>query len=570
MRTTDHAGAISVLSTLVECGLEDVVISPGSRNAPLVIAAHSLQLNITVALDERAAAHVALGMALRSRRPAAVISTSGTAAINHGPALAEAFFSSIPLISLTADRPGSEKRSGAGQSVSQRGLFDAHVLKSWEIDEEEMTVATMVANSRAAWTVACQGPIHINLPFAEPLYDQAEWQKSNLEVSGNEWDGLGDKWGEAKKHDEMPEALRDFMCVHDPRVLVIAGSMAFSFEDPLALNHEDWREMSNRTALFVEAMSGAKGHESEGCAQRLLAGWGQESEERLKPQIVLTMGSPPLDKKLRNTITDWKIPHWHIGTETHEWDVFGTRQGTWCINPNVAMREMIEALPAFVSYAQDWNVFRDQVMRRHDHLMNLTEKSWVDATVFHWLSNHLAPQAAVHLANSTSVRYAQWNDWGNRYVHANRGVAGIDGCLSTAVGDALKHPDQRIVLLSGDAAWLYDQNGLQVRPVPQNLNIIVINNGGGNIFRWLDGPESTGTLEPYFEAPFAADVSGSARQLGLDYFCAKSWATLEENFQKWDNNPAPGLLEIKTNGAHSATFLKEHMIQLAQSMKPTT
>lgn len=563
MRTTDHAGAISVLSTLVECGLKDVVISPGSRNAPLVMAASALPLEITVALDERAAAHMALGMALRSRRPVAVISTSGTAAINHGPALAEAFFSSIPLISLTADRPERERTRGAGQSVFQQGLFDAHVLQSWEINEEVMSLSEMKAEAQAAWLMACMGPIHINMPFAEPLYAQSEWQVSAPTGGGQGSPGKSDT--EVIAADEMPDSLRDFLCVHDPRVFIMVGAQSFSFADPEALKPEEWQELSSRFALFVDAFSGGAHHDAEGSAQRWLAGW--DADERWIPQVVLTMGLPPMDKQWRRIVSEWNVPHWHIGQHTRTWDVFGTLQGTWRINPYVALKELSDALPSFVSYAQEWNVRKDQVMRRDQEIAQGDATAWVDANIFQWLSRRLPYESAIHFANSTSVRYAQWNDWGERFVHANRGVAGIDGCLSTAVGDALKHPNQRVILISGDAAWLYDQNGLQVRPVPQNLRVVVINNGGGNIFRWLDGPESTGRLESMFEAPFAVHVKGSAQQLGLDYFCADSWTALEDNFQKWDNNQAPCLLEINTDGARSATFLKEHLQKLGRSMQ---
>ena len=120
--------------------------------------------------------------------------------------------------------------------------------------------------------------------------------------------------------------------------------------------------------------------------------------------------------------------------------------------------------------------------------------------------------------------------------------------------DALQNPDAQTVLIAGDAAWLYDTNGLHVNPRPKKLKIIVINNGGGNIFRWLKGPEETGLLEAHFEAGFATDVSASAQQLDLKYACAQDWESLEVAFAAWLNNDAPGLLEIQTPGAASAEF----------------
>ena len=130
----------------------------------------------------------------------------------------------------------------------------------------------------------------------------------------------------------------------------------------------------------------------------------------------------------------------------------------------------------------------------------------------------------------------------------------------------MQAPQERTYLISGDAAWLYDANGLMVRPRPANLKIIVINNGGGNIFRWLDGPAKTGLLEAHFEAGFAQDLSGSAKQLGLAYSLAVDWDSLAEGFDQWLNNAEPGLLEIRTPGEASADYLKGQLAQLSDAM----
>jgi 2-succinyl-5-enolpyruvyl-6-hydroxy-3-cyclohexene-1-carboxylate synthase len=190
----------------------------------------------------------------------------------------------------------------------------------------------------------------------------------------------------------------------------------------------------------------------------------------------------------------------------------------------------------------------------------------VDFEVFRWLSRHLPEGASVHFANSTSARYAQWFDWKGNRLHANRGVAGIDGCLSTAVGDALQTPSMPTFLISGDAAWLYDSNGLLVEPRPEAFKAIVINNGGGNIFRWLDGPAQSGLLERHFEAPFAENLAGSAAQLGLHYTAASDWDSLANGFERWLNNDAPGLLEIQTPGDASAAYMKALLDRISTAM----
>jgi len=174
MRTSDHPAAHELLATWKSLGLKHVVVSPGSRSAPLVLAAHALDFKITVALDERSAAHIALGMALESGVPSCAITTSGTAALNHGPAMAEAFFMGVPLISLTADRPAAKRNTGPGQMVVQTNVFADHSICSMELDELTMSSAEIRGAASEAWLQAQRGPVHINVPFEEPLYGLCE------------------------------------------------------------------------------------------------------------------------------------------------------------------------------------------------------------------------------------------------------------------------------------------------------------------------------------------------------------------------------------------------------------
>ncbi|MGB1122580.1 MAG: thiamine pyrophosphate-dependent enzyme, partial [Flavobacteriales bacterium] len=284
----------------------------------------------------------------------------------------------------------------------------------------------------------------------------------------------------------------------------------------------------------------------------------------LAPQVVITVGLPPMDKAFRAQLRSWNAPHYHIGTEALSWDMFESPVNRWRTSPEDGLAELMEAAPAFNAYAQAWSVRKSQL-----ELADVATHSdeWVDYEVYRWLAAHVPEQSRIHFANSTSARYAQWFEWNGNALHANRGVAGIDGCLSTAVGDALQNTADRTVLITGDAAWLYDANGLHVNPRPERLKIIVINNGGGNIFRWLKGPEETGLLEAHFESGFAADVSASAQQVGLDYACATDWDSLGKAFASWLNNEAPGLLEIQTPGAASAAFLASKLDAISEAMK---
>ena len=548
MLTSDHLGASVLLQTWVACGLRDVIVSPGSRNAPLVIAAHAQpEIRLVTALDERSAAHIALGMALSTRRPAAVVSTSGTAAINHGPALAEAYFSGIPLLSVTADRSVESRPTGPGQYVCQTDLFAAHTVLSIEVDEATQDAPFIEQQALAAWKAVARGPVHVNIPFEEPLYGKVEASSPSLIIPPYDDHGA-----------PMPEGLRDVLSCHDPRILIHIGPLQES-----ELDADVVCALEERFGLIVDTFACAQS-EAESSTMRWMCGWDETCSEVLAPQVIVTAGLPPMDKTFRAQLSQSNVPHYHIGVEVHAWNVFGSPVNRWLTTPRAALAEMIDAAPDVNAYARSWSVRKSQLEMADKETHG---DDWVDYEVFRWLSANLPGESRIHFANSTSARYAQWFDWNGNTLHANRGVAGIDGCLSTAVGDALQNADAKTVLIAGDAAWLYDANGLHVNPRPEKLKVIVINNGGGNVFRWLKGPAESGLLEAHFEAGFATDVSASAQQLGLEYACAQDWESLERAFVAWLNNDAPGLLEIQTPGSASAEFLASKLAAISEAMK---
>lgn len=531
-------GADRLFRTWVACGLTDVVISPGSRNAPLVIAAAQFpEIRIITALDERSAAHMALGLALQTRRPAVVVSTSGTAAVNHGPALAEAYYQGVPLISVTADRPLASHATGPGQTVKQSHLFAMHTVHSAEINETEVGVPEIDEAARTAWQKAKIGPVHLNVPFDEPLYAQGEVEPLPALAASEE----------ANAPAGMPEALLDFLCAHDAKVLLHVGAATFP-----QIPADVMERLVGRCGVIADRF-GCIQSPAESSTARWMAGMNEEAAATFKPDVILTTGLPPMDKKFRSLLTEWQVPHWHVGLDQHAWDMFGTRSGTWQISAVEGLRELAEAMPEFNAYAANWEVRK---LRLEQANAQLESKDWVDYRVYQKVAECLqSASGRIHFANSTSARYAQWFEWGGNVLHANRGVAGIDGCTSTAVGDALRNPDVPVFLMSGDAAWLYDANAWHVHPRPANLKVVVINNGGGNIFRWLDGPQATGLLKSHFEAGFAESVAGSAQQAGLRYFLASDEGSLETALKDWYNNDGPSLLEIKTPGEASAAYI---------------
>ena len=467
MWTSEHAAARWLAADLAAMGLRYAVVAPGSRNAPLVLAFHHHpQIELAVAVDERAAAHIALGMALRTRVPAAAISTSGTAAVNFGPALAEAFYQGVPLIALTADRPAAAIDRGHGQTVRQSGLFTAHTRYETTLDADLLDESALRARIAEAWRAAADGPVHLNVPFDEPLYGITEVTTASLPATQPS--------ASASPH-IAPIAPTD-------RVLVLLGPAP----------HTERRRVPESCAFEViaDAFSGWYGVEAS--ADR----WMRHRTEPF-PDVVITVGGPPMSKALRNAVPD-RTRHVHVGAGP--WDVWGRLEHVQVEDPMAWLMELAAG-----------RTEQGQAMPLAEVPL---EDALSDAAVIAAVGQTAPESASVHIANSTAARYAQLVPWRARRVHANRGVAGIDGCTSTAVGEALAHPDEWVVVVTGDLAFLYDLNGLWVDPEPRNVRVVVVDNGGGGIFRWLKGPKESGLLTRYFEGgDCRSEASGGRRSL---------------------------------------------------------
>ena len=313
-KTSDHRGASILVAQLAASGLVHVVISPGSRNAPLTIAfdAHP-EITTHVVVDERSAAHVALGLSLESGIPAAVVCTSGTAALNHGPAMAEALHHKIPLISITADRPTSVVEKGHGQSVFQAGVFGKNCKHSVVIDELEISDEAIIVETAKAFNIASTGTsVHINVPFQEPLYGLAKTCENLNLISSTS----------SNKHNiEIPEEL----CEAGAKILLVAGSLPFYKR----------RKTSTNLPGVCEKFSGINGLSIVHSADMLMAENGGVLTDELAPEIVITVGTPTLSKSFRNYLIEAKPRHFHISNSGKGWDTWGALAKTINANPSI-------------------------------------------------------------------------------------------------------------------------------------------------------------------------------------------------------------------------------------------
>lgn len=487
--------------------IRSVVLCPGSRCAPLTLAfTRNEKLECKTFSDERSAAFIAVGMAQAEKRPVALVCTSGTAAYNFAPAIAEAYFQQVPLIVFTADRPVEWVGQQDGQTIHQQELYRNHVKKSYQLPQhyehiDDQWMINRVVNE--AINLASQypaGPVHINVPFREPFYPTPEEDivfslaPRCIEDIPNTYEP-GD---EVKK--ELEKEWANFN-----KVLVVSGQADHSISLSRILS-----TTSNQLNIPIIGEIISNLHTLDdiiGHADSFLGAAGAEIKEGLKPDLLITLGKSVLSKHLKNYLRNNKAKaHWHIQPDGNVADVFQSLTRIIRAGP--------ENIFSFINTLAPKTDFEKQKQINYKQLWSAEERKTVRATheffphqpfgefeLVHEVIKGLPQQANLHLASSMSVRYANFigltAEKNGVKVFSNRGTSGIDGATSTAVGHALLG-GQLNILITGDVAFFYDRNAFWHNyPLP-NLRILLLNNHGGAIFKMIDGPASLPEASPYF------------------------------------------------------------------------
>ncbi len=556
--TSDKKSAALLADLFVQYGLEDIIISPGSRNAPLIAAfAGKKEIKAVSITDERSAAFFALGMAQKKKKAVALACTSGTAVLNYAPAIAEAYYRKIPLLIFTADRPPEFIDIGDGQCMRQKDVYKNYIKAGFRLSENITSQASMeFANNLINRALQLAhfpepGPVHINLPFTEPLYQTVEENsvKGVLQPRKTKEQGLSDRY---------LQTLAEQWNGHE-RIMLIAGQQ----DKDTRLN-----EMLNKlvdqknVVLLTETTSNLYGENLIGCIDNVLSAIKKEEEKIFKPDLLITFGGHVVSKKIKKYLRENKPgEHWHISPSGEGLDTYFSLTNT-IRSETTAFFERILPLvkSATPVFAGSWLRKRNRVIEKKDRFLQNAEYS--DLKVFEMLLDHVPTGTLLHLGNSTPVRYAQL--FGNKEwitFYSNRGVSGIDGHVSTAAGTAMASETMNVVI-TGDLGFFYDLNALP--KVPANLKIVVINNGGGGIFRFIPGPDTSPHLEKFFEAKHNLKAEEVVKAFGLKYFKAENVRdilfALPEFFNETEK---PAVLEIFTPGEKNAEILRNYFKYLA-------
>ncbi|EPL8477167.1 2-succinyl-5-enolpyruvyl-6-hydroxy-3-cyclohexene-1-carboxylic-acid synthase, partial [Pluralibacter gergoviae] len=471
--------AAVILEALTRHGVQHICIAPGSRSTPLTLAAAENRAFIHhTHFDERGLGHLALGLAKASGQPVAVIVTSGTAAANLYPALIEAGLTGERIILLTADRPPELIDCGANQAIRQTGMFASHPAQTLSLPRpgEEIPARWLVSAVDNAMAQARTGGVHINCPFAEPLY-------GDMDDTGLAWQqALGDWW-----QDDQPwlrEALcaqsekqRDWFFWRQKRGVVVAGRMGAAAGKKVA----EWAQTLG-WPLIGDVLS--QTGQPLPCAD-LWLGNGDAVSELAQAQIVVQFGS---------SLTGKRLLQWQAGCDPDEYWLVDSLPGR--LDPaHHRGRRLMSDIEHWLNLhpaetRQPWAQVIPALSARAWRAVEARREAFGEAQLAHRISDYLPEQGQLFVGNSMVVRLidALGQLPAGYPVYSNRGASGIDGLISTAAG-VQRGSARPTLAIIGDLSALYDLNGLALlRQVSAPLVLVVVNNNGGQIFSLLPTP----------------------------------------------------------------------------------
>ncbi|KAF2337675.1 2-succinyl-5-enolpyruvyl-6-hydroxy-3-cyclohexene-1-carboxylic-acid synthase [Flavobacterium nitrogenifigens] len=540
--------AQSIIEILSAKGIVNIIISPGSRNAPLTIGfAQNPNFTCYSIADERCAAFFALGIAQQTKQPTAIVCTSGSALLNYYPALAEAFYSQIPLIVISADRPQSKIDIGDGQTIRQENVFANHSVFNANLTEEASEENDLKINLAIETAILKKGPVHINAPFEEPLYETTEELSVNPKISILE----------PETNSQIIENSEEIVSVWNTakRKLILVG-----VNEANAIDKEIIENLASDPSVVVLTETTSNLHHDSfiNSIDTLITPFDDFDFKKFNPEVLITFGGMVVSKRIKGFLRKYKPnQHWHIDT-LRAYDTFGALTKHFEMKPNDFFKDLLSKT-SFVESKYFNNVdtvYQTRLERRKEYLSKI---EFSDFKVFEKVIESLPKNSMLQISNSSAIRYAQLIDIDDTIeVFCNRGTSGIDGSTSTAIGAAVGN-EKQTVFVTGDISFLYDSNALWNSYIPKNFKIILINNGGGGIFRILPGHQEKPVFNTYFETSHKLTAEHLAKMYGFDYLAAHDIQSLDNGIQSiYNSDETPCILEIFTPTVENDQILKQY------------
>ncbi|KFF09374.1 2-succinyl-5-enolpyruvyl-6-hydroxy-3-cyclohexene-1-carboxylic-acid synthase [Chryseobacterium luteum] len=551
MKKYSSKRSIQILAHLLQqYGISDVIISPGSRNAPLAIHFSEIDaFNCFSIVDERSAAFVGIGMAKSEKKPAVITCTSGSAAANYYPAVTEAFYQNVPLLILTADRPTDFVDIFDGQTIRQKDIFHQHSYGDFQLLEDSKENAEDINFDIIKKAIELcfekQGPVHINIPLEEPLYELISELPSFPTV---------EKTIRHKEYEIPSNLIADWHT--SQRIMLLVGTRDYSPE----LESQLTQLVKNHSVVVLSEANSNLYHEKFfRHIDRYIFNFTEEDYKTYAPDLLITVGQNVVSKKVKQFLRSARPKqHWHLD-EVWQPDTYFSLTEKIEVKPEVFFSKLLKFINLEPRpYFNLWDVLRDKKDAKHGQFLNKVEFS--DFYFFNKASQTIPENYNIHFSNSSAIRYAQLFDFGKRKIYCNRGTSGIDGSTSTAMGFAIKNANPTL-LITGDLGFFYDINGLWNQYIPPFVRIIIFNNGEGNIFKIIPGPGNANpnTLDEFIATKHRKNAEHLAKHFGFSYIKVEDEPTLDrvlENFFKPDLQPK--ILEVNTYGKNSADIQKAY------------
>ena len=549
-----------LVELMKQSNITHVVLSPGSRNAPLTIAFDEDPFfTVFVITDERSAAFYALGMAQQLRKPVAVACTSGSAPLNYFPAVVEAYYQQIPLVVLTADRPTEWIDHGDGQTIRQQNAFGTHVLdfyhlvqffnpdKKWQA---QLRISELLQKAQHA-----KGPVHINIPFTEPLYEQ-------VKTDGRYDAVLIKKLVPIKQLSNIAKSEISDLVSKSKKCMLVIGQKD---KDPELDNLLIQIAEEEKVAILVEHTSNLHADNVIEPIDSVLAIIGNESV--YQPDLVIQIGGAIISKRIKKYLRDSGTQVIAVNQQFAFADVFqGLR-----LSLDVELLDFLSFFQELTSQTELnplgklWSDAKTKMLIGHQNYLKSIPFS--DFKVVETLMKAITPPSKLHFSNSSMVRYGLlFPNLFKGEMYCNRGTSGIDGCTSTAAGAAIIDSESLHVLLTGDLSFFYDSNALWNAHVPNNLRVIIVNNGGGDIFNIIPGPSSTNQLSKVFVAEHNYDAEKICEGFKIHYSSVRNQVELENELKEFLNqeDQKPKVLEIHTAGIENSKILNTYFRELSE------
>jgi 2-succinyl-5-enolpyruvyl-6-hydroxy-3-cyclohexene-1-carboxylate synthase len=544
--------AQSIIEICHAKGIQHIVISPGSRNAPLTIGfTENPHFTCYSIADERCAAFFAMGIAQQTNKPVVVVCTSGSAVLNFYPAVAEAFYSQIPLVIISADRPKDKVDIGDGQTIRQENVLANHTHFNANLTEEASEENDYKINEAFNKAFSKLGPTHINAPFEEPLYET---------ITVSSVDTMISTLGKVYRHIPLEDIIASTNIWNtSTKKLILVGSFEPNKIDERVLQH-----LSNDSSVIVMTETTSNLHHPSflNTIDSIISPFDEEEIRAFQPELLVTFGGMIVSKRIKTLLRDFPPDnHWHID-RLRAYNTFGCLTFHFEANPNDFFNQF---LPYTKYIESSYKAFGLELKeyRKQKHDTYIATIPFCDFKAFENIVKLMPKQLHLQVGNSSSIRYLQLFSMPETVpVYCNRGTSGIDGSTSTAIGAAVA-TEQETLFITGDVSFFYDSNALWNNYIPKNFKIIILNNGGGGIFRILPGHQENELFHTYFETAHCLTAEQLAKMYRFQYRQASNEESLKSVLPLFfAEQEQPQILEIFTPTYENDGILKQYFKEL--------